>query len=99
MGRPGAPLAGAWPAAQQISFDLLYKQVDGHLYAAKEGGRNRTVARALEKVGAAADKKTLLVLASWDEAVVRAGGLAQGGHLAQAGQRTGTAIDQVAGQP
>ena len=35
--------------------------------------QTKSLVNALEKVGAAADKKVLLVLNSWDEATVRAG--------------------------
>lgn len=36
-------------------------------------GKTKSLVEALSKVGAPADKKVLLVLSSWDEAVVRAG--------------------------
>jgi diguanylate cyclase (GGDEF)-like protein len=39
-------------AKLKVGFEVLYKQVDENLYAAKQGGRNRTVARALEHAGA-----------------------------------------------
>ncbi|KAI8463072.1 MAG: plastid ribosomal protein L4 [Monoraphidium minutum] len=54
-------------ALQSAAPDMLV--VD----AVAADGKTKSLVAALEKVGAAADKKTLLVLANWDEATVRAG--------------------------